>query len=431
MLACGEPRQYEEVVPQIDGLHTYISVKFPIHNDSGEILGVCGISTEITDRKQTEMQIKRAREEAEAANDAKSRFLATISHEMRTPLHAILGMSDLLLHDIDEQEPHRKLRILNRSAQSLVHLINDVLDFEKMQANRLEIQARNHELGPLLTSYELTFPVIAASSHVSFRTKIDEAIPPFLEVDAVRLGQVLSNLVSNAAKHTVSGVVELRADAAGFADGIVQVEFSVSDTGCGIAKEHLPLLGQPFMQLSPPTGNQRSSGLGLAIVKGILELYGSELRVESVPGQGSRFSFVLGLPVGAPAPEPPPRPAEESASPLHVLIADDSSINIAVLSAYLDKWGFTYDMCENGREAVEVYSPEKHQAVILDVLMPEKNGIEAAHEILACCPDAKIIALTADLSPDNMAIMRNTPFYGVMGKPMDPELLRAWLLGAG
>lgn len=404
VLESGKPAQFEEIVPQLDGLHTYLSVKFPIPDDSGQVYALCGISTDITDRSLAEEELRRAHEETANANAAQSRFLATVSHEMRTPLHAIVGLSDLLVSEINAPEPHRKLRILNHSAQNLLHLINDILDFEKIRANRLLIQERSLEIRPMIAGYELTFPILASSSNVSFSTATDERLPELLQMDAVRIGQILTNLVSNAAKYTAEGSVTLKADLLSKSDDVYNVEFSVTDTGRGIAPELLPLLGQPFTQLSAPGVTQGSSGLGLAIVMGILDLYGSSLKVETEPGRGSRFSFVLSLRKGTP-PRPVPPEVIES-RPLHILLADDNEVNVRVLGAYLDKWGFTYDACENGQEAVDIFSPGRHDAVIMDILMPGMNGIDAAAEILRRSPEARIIALTADLSPDNMARMR-------------------------
>lgn len=426
VLAQGKPIQYEELVPHGGREHTYISVKFPIEREGNEAYALCGISTDITSRKEIETALNAARRIAEEANSAKSMFLATISHEMRTPLNAILGMSDLLAKEIQNAGAQNRLEILNHSARNLLHLITDILDFEKIQAGKLELVERSQPLRPVLLAYEQLFPILAENNDVRFTVWIDPAIPQNLFFDTVRMEQVLGNLVSNAAKYTRSGSVSLKAELLSRKEAVSKIRFSVEDTGPGIPSEYIPRLGEPFLQIAPGATEQRGTGLGLAVVNGILALLDSQLNVESAPGRGSRFSFTASFEEGNETPDSVIQ--EVPQAELHLLIVDDNDINLTVLGAYIERWGWTYDLARNGREAVDQFDPKKHNAVIMDILMPVMDGLEAGRIILDRFPAARIVALTADLSPDNLRRVQAAGFHGLLGKPFDPAALQTMLL---
>ncbi|MCP4350296.1 MAG: PAS domain-containing protein, partial [Desulfobacterales bacterium] len=305
VIEAEAPLKLEEYAPHDDGIHTYVSVKFPLYDASGNIYSVCGISTDISDRKKAEevlknynctleqdvekrtKELKIAKEHAEAANHAKSTFLANMSHEIRTPMNAIIGLSDLALKMKLTPKLKDYLVKIETSAKSLLNILNDILDFSKIEAGKLDMETRDFELAELIESVSSVINVKAKKKGLMFPIHIGESVPPRLMGDTLRLGQVLTNLASNAVKFTRQGEVTFTIDLVEMFDKEVILRFTVSDTGIGMTQEQIDNLFQPFHQAdSSITRKFGGTGLGLAISMKLVEMMGGEMQVESTPEKG-------------------------------------------------------------------------------------------------------------------------------------------------
>ncbi|GMU60769.1 MAG: hypothetical protein AMXMBFR34_25320 [Myxococcaceae bacterium] len=370
----------------------------------------------------------RSLERARAADKAKSAFLAVISHEIRTPMNGVIGMTEVLLQSEVSAEQREQLGVLQRSGQVLVSLINDLLDFSKAEAGKLNIESAPFELRPLLQDVEALYAAEAKKKRLRFELEVGEALPAWLKGDALRLRQVLSNLVANALKFTEAGHVTLRALPA----GEDQVAFSVEDSGLGIPREQLPALFSRFQQGEGTRRRQLGgTGLGLALSQQLVGLMGGRIDVESSPGAGSRFSFEVPLPrTGMPAAVP------ASASPLPVsrsrraLAVDDNAVNLAVAAALMTRAGFLTDAASSGQEAVALASRHEYAVVLMDLQMPEVDGLEATRRIRALSGRqgaVPVVAVTAAAFPEDFAACRAAGMNEVLAKPVTWAELQAVL----
>jgi PAS domain S-box-containing protein len=321
VLAAGRPLEFEEVVPQDDGPHTYIAIKFPLLDAMGKAYAVCGIATDITDRK--------ARLTAEAASRAKSEFLARMSHELRTPLNAILGYAEILRDDREHplSEPQAAgLATIAASGEHLLNLINDLLDLAKIEARKFEPLPGRVDLDPFLRGVaDILRPNVEAKG-LALAYEVPRGLP-VVWVDGKRLRQVLLNLLANAVRFTDQGRVGLAVTSLGREGEALRLRFEVSDSGVGLSAEALEAVFRPFEQAGDPGRRAGGTGLGLAISRELVRQMGSDIQVESHPGRGSRFWFALRLPLAeagaaaAPAAPPvvlPPLPAVVMPPPEHL-----------------------------------------------------------------------------------------------------------------
>lgn len=385
------------------------------------ILSVMGIGLQFTRRiNATQLELQIAKEQAEAANLAKSNFLAVMSHEIRTPMNGILGMAQVLdSRDMDEQERKECVRIVLSSGQTLLTLLNDILDLSKVEAGKLKLDAAEISPTQLLTD---TVDLFAEAAHAKALSLIVDSRLAGDRVylgDPIRIRQMLSNLVSNALKFTArgeisAGVSELEQTSAG-----VLLEFSVTDTGPGITHEQQATLFEKFTQLDDSNTRQcGGSGLGLAIVRNLARLMNGDAGVSSSPGTGSRFWFTIRAPiVSAPPETPTPTPPIQntthasSSSPRslmgHVLIVEDNAINRAVQETLLRKLGLSSQMVVDGQEAVEAITRgQMFDLILMDMQMPRMDGLEATRKIREWetsrqSPRSRIIALTANAYADD------------------------------
>lgn len=381
-----------------------------IVDDSGQVVEIQASGRDITSLKQAE-QALRAKEQAEAANKAKSAFLANMNHELRSPLNAILGFSDLIQReDRAGREPltpnqRQNLARIQRSGEHLLNLINNVLDLSKIELGRMTITPTEVSLATLLDDLEQMFALMATTRGLTLHIVRDPRLPRFVRVDAVKLRQVLINLLSNAIKFTAQGGVTLSAAplaAEPAAPDVALVRFEVADTGPGIAPEDQPRLFEAFTQLS--TGRpQAGAGLGLSISHQFVHLMGGELSVESAPGQGACFRFVIPLEVSASvehpaAPDPQQIVGLAPGLPRYrVLIADDDENNRRLLDGIMRPLGFDLREVSNGEEAIAEWRAWRPDLILMDIRMPVLDGAEAIRRIKAAPQGAetRIIALTA------------------------------------
>ncbi|HUI81939.1 MAG TPA: ATP-binding protein [Bryobacteraceae bacterium] len=372
---------------------------------------ILGVARDISERKRAEAEaaqrtaeLERAKQQAETANRAKSEFLAQISHEVRTPMNGIIGMTDLLLDTSLSREQRDFGETIAKSAQALLVVINDVLDFSKIEAGRLEIRNSVFDIGDCLAEVSELMAPQARAKGLAYCFQPAPACPRVLG-DAGRIRQVVLNLVGNAIKFTAEGSIELRVSLLKAVDGGAVFNIAVKDTGIGIPADKLPLLFCKFTQLdSSMSRKHQGTGLGLAISRQLAELMGGTVTVTSQPGRGSEFVFRLPLcfatgiaPIEPPAIE---TPTEELSPRLRrILLAEDNVINQKLSTLILQKLGCCVDIASNGREAVAMAENIPYEAIFMDCSMPEMDGYTAAQEIRTRIhPRIPIIALTAHAS---------------------------------
>lgn len=392
---------------------------------------------EVEQRRSTETALRRAKSEAERAGQVKAQFLTTMSHEMRTPLNGIIGTANLLLETALAEEQRTLATALKDSAECLLQLVNDVLDFSKMEAAGLKLQSVEFEpRAAAQLVIDLMRPA-ATRKGLALALDVAAAVPERIVGDPDRFRQVLFNLVSNAIKFTETGAVavemalERRADAALLA-------VAVRDTGIGIDPAQLPQLFQEFVQLDGSISRRfRGTGLGLAICDRLTRLMGGAITVESAPGRGSTFRFTVAVdrPAAGAAAAPAAPPLTDAVPGRRLLLAEDDATNRLIATSVLAKLGYRVEIARDGREAVAAAETGAYDLVLMDVMMPEMDGLQAARAIRALAPPAgavPILALTAN--NEYAAACAEAGMNGFVAKPFTPaglkESVAAALAGA-
>ncbi len=350
---------------------------------SGEAIRCYGVMLDITQRKELEYELRRAKEIAEAANATKSRFLANMSHELRTPMNAILGLIDVALPKAVHPTVQDCLRTTKESANLLLTLLNDLLDSAKIESGKLELESAPFSLRQMMEQITRVLAVRASEKGLSFFCRIPEGTPDAVVGDRMRLQQILLNLAGNAVKFTERGKVEISLSPISH-NGETCIEFSVRDTGIGICPENLETLFQPFSQADASMARRfGGTGLGLAISKSLVEMMGGRIEVESSPGGGSVFFFTVRLPMADKVPEESNVIAvfPTAQSKLRILLAEDNPANQKLVAYILEDRGHSVDLAENGQEAIDLAEQNRYDAILMDVQMPGMNGFEATEAI--------------------------------------------------
>jgi len=383
-------------------------------------------------QRELNVELEVAIKKAEKSSQAKSEFLSTMSHEIRTPLNAIIGMTNLLLMNSPRNDQKENLEILKYSGTNLLSIVNDVLDYDKIEAGKVVFDKVNFNLAELLYGICGAQKLKAEEKGLLFKLDIDSCLKDKIVFgDPTRLAQVIYNLVNNAVKFTATGNVLVKLTCVEDKQDALTVNFMVKDTGIGINKESLDAIFEPFAQESSTIRQYGGTGLGLAIIKRLLELQGLKINVISKVDEGSEFSFNMEIPVSAGSVKNCDKQEQlqtnDTLHSLRVLIAEDNLVNVMLMKKLFSKWNMAPTIAENGERAVELVQDSDFDIILMDLQMPVLNGFDAAIEIRKMHDPKKanipIIALTASALFDIRERVFNSGMNDYVSKPFKPDEL--------
>ncbi len=435
----GNKAVFDETVDYPGGDTDFFEVSyFPISTPDHLVIGASIMSRKVTERIRISKELLRAKETAEQATRAKSDFLATMSHEIRTPLNGLLGMTDLLSATALSENQHEYLDAIKLSGETLLAVINDILDYSRIESGKMELDNKPFELATCIreTFDILKFKVREKGNRLDFR--VAKNVPLSVSGDKARLRQILVNLVGNAIKFTDSGSIDVDVKLIGESNSSYEIEFAVRDTGIGMTPQQQQRLFRSFTQADSSTyGKFGGSGLGLTISQRLTELMQGTIRVESEAGKGSVFYFTIhtGKVSEATHPVAPVvtvRSGKEtkitgSNIPVEILIAEDNEINRILARKQFQKLGYEPVIVNNGKEAVEMAAKRKFDIIFMDIQMPVMNGFEATEAIIAAnsFPSKPVIvAMTAMVMEGDREKCLNAGMNDYIAKPVTVDLIR-------
>lgn len=375
--------------------------------------------------------LKSARDEARMSLQVKTDFLSVMSHEIRTPLNAVVGMSHYLMRDNPRPDQLKNIQSLQHSARHLTSLVNDILDYNKIESGNIEFESIEFDLNQELRNIYQAYQPRAETKGIDFLLKPIDGLGQKVTGDRVRLGQVINNLIDNAIKFTKEGRVVLAAHNMGAVEGRVDVLIEVVDTGIGIPKDKQEAIFERFTQASSSTTREYGgTGLGLSIARLLLELQGSGLQLESEEGQGARFFFRQDFALGRRLDEASIN--EEGVKGLlankRILLVEDNAMNVMVVNKFLKRWGMVVDLADNGSISLNMISNAKYDLVLMDLQMPVMDGYEAARKMRERGIKIPIIALTASALLKVQQRVLDAGMDDYITKPFDPDELKVKLI---
>jgi len=385
----------------------------PQFDASGNFRGYLGIAKDITVNKDREQALQLAKEKAEEANLAKSQFLTVMSHEIRTPMNAIVGMLELFADSELNDKQTRWLDYANSSSDLLLDLISDVLDFSKIESGSMELDVKATDINALVKNITAQFQETTQGSKVMFSTEIKDGLPNKINIDGVRVGQILFNILDNAFKFTKVGTVNFRAD---FND--THLLFEVADTGQGISQSQIETIYDAFKQHDYGVNRQvEGIGLGLSITKSLVDLMKGEIRVASAINIGTKFTIYI--PYSVVADDQQAIEHEQTLEPMSILVTEDNKTNQVLIKAFLEKLNHHVTLADNGQQAIDKVQQQNFDLVLMDMMMPVMDGITATkhirNELQMSLP---IVALTANASHQDKATCLDAGMNKVLTKPI-------------
>jgi PAS domain S-box-containing protein len=425
---------------------------YPILNPDGSFAQILGVTRDISERKRYELELQQARIEAEKAAQAKSDFLANMSHEIRSPMNAIMGLTELLLDDESTPWKCEYLNSVQNASKTLLSLINDILDYSKIEAGHLHFEHSEFSLSDVIRNTLELFKLKFDEKGLKLITELDENLPQYLIGDSLRLGQVLNNLVNNAIKFTEKGEIRIIVRASEVPDSPSKTKllFSVHDTGIGISACYMPHLFSPFTQAETSISRRfGGTGLGLSIAKRLVDMMEGDISASSAEGQGSVFTFTVLLDRADALYETPriedsvqrqpnagPQPLEKLSQQAlliqgaNILVVEDDAANQLFARRFLERLKLNVTIADNGYDAIEWVKKRPYDLILMDLMMPGIDGFDTTRQIRAL-PEGKtlpIIAATATVMKDTIRSCMDAGMNDHIAKPMDLNLLTAALL---
>ncbi|WP_261816667.1 aerobic respiration two-component sensor histidine kinase ArcB [Vibrio gallicus] len=409
---------YEQWLEYPDGHKAFFELrKAPFFDKQGRHLGLAGFGRDITERKRHE-------ESLEKASRDKTTFISTISHELRTPLNGIVGLSRMLLDTSLDKEQRQYMQTINVSAITLGHIFNDIIDMDKFDRNKLELVPSELNFNEFVSELDSLSRLMADQKNLNFELDRLTDMPGSVMVDATRLRQVLWNLISNAIKFTQQGGVNVNVSAEPVDNNQVSLRFEIEDTGVGIPEQELDKIFAMYYQVKSGEGNLHAvgTGIGLAVSHSLIDKMGGELYATSELGHGSTFYVEITVPLADKS------QAEFEIEPvqngLSIFMVEDIELNITVARSLIESLGHSVDVARTGKEALQMFAPDKYDLVLLDIQLPDMTGFDVAKDIRKQYPSSPpIVALTANLVKDKTEY-RGAGMQDALSKPLSAKALR-------
>lgn len=402
----------------------------PQRDEFFEPSGMIGIATDITDLKNSEIELKNNLSIAQETQKVKEQFLANMSHEIRTPIHGIMSLTNLLIKTNIDNDQMTYLNAIKKSADNLLVIINDILDLSKIEAQKMTFESTIFSASELVsTTFEL-FRAKANEKGIEITKNIDDCIPEYVKGDPTRLSQIINNLVNNAIKFTHKGGVEIGVKLVDTNENCSMIAFSIKDSGIGISQNKLSTIFDMFTQAGDDiTRKYGGTGLGLSIAKKLVDLQGGIIKVDSVIDEGTTFTF--SMPFDHPDPieleahhSQSEEPESRIDSELRILIVEDNDINRLVINKIMKDWGVKLDNAVNGVDAIDKMKAKDYDIILLDIEMPEMNGYQCIREIRTALPEPKchvsVMAMTAHANKKERDKCIGLGMDDYISKPFDP-----------
>lgn len=413
-----------------------------VKDQNAKDLLVDGVIEDITEHKKAREGLLHAKLAAEAANTAKSMFLANMSHEVRTPMNAVIGMLDLTLETELNEDQKDNLLTAKEAADNLLNLLNDILDISRAEAGKINLERTDFNLWKMVESVIKGLSVLANKKNIQLNFSIQPKVPKFVLGDSTRIRQIIINLVNNAIKFTSEGNVDLKVDASVVSEQEIVLNFSISDTGIGIAQDKQEVIFDIFTQADDSTTRKfGGTGLGLAICKRLVSMMNGRIWIESQEGIGSTFFFTIkvGIGQGVDASSLPSVASQQASLGqetqakgmriLHILLAEDNLLNQKIAIKLLEKKGWLVELAQNGQEAIDKINEKSFDLVLMDVQMPVLDGLKATQMIRQNQDQAvgqvPIIAMTAKAMVEDEQRCLDSGMDGYIAKPIDAAKLYA------